>query len=490
MIRRHLPSWFRLRRTSAPIIHLIAPACAVFALTACASMAAQVLTIDTSGKSNSTANGPIDRQYAQITPTKVDLPKAALDPKTRLMLIREMQSEQGFAMRPFPRGHRGLTLEANGKLVPAGEAYLNMVVSNGLSAKPGARLVITDIKVDRDKIVLDLNDGPDAKHRFLRHVQIGMGPDMGDPDVDPSIADEQGDPAGSRLTVTFRNYVPELTSHQFKELLAPLISFDVKTPIQAFTDTLPPALKKAILDHQVLVGMSTDMVLFAKGRPQTKSREMDGQMPFEEWIYGTPPEEVDFVRVNGNRVIRVEIAKDGEPLQVFTKDVVSAMLRTDGTPVLTAQSNTRVVREGDVEIDPNKQEAAPPPTLRNPGEQLPAGQNTGTMRPVQMPKPHNDDDQLGANPDEQQQTPATSQQPSQSNGQPSATPAQPANSQAAPAKGQPSPQQPSSTAGQQSAPSNTQPPPAGTQPPPAGSSQFVTASGAASPPGSGGAQSN
>ncbi len=44
-------------------------------------------------------------------------------------LIRDLQSEQGFAMRPFPRGHKGLTLVANGKLEPAGEAYLNMVIS-------------------------------------------------------------------------------------------------------------------------------------------------------------------------------------------------------------------------------------------------------------------------------------------------------------------------------------------------------------------------
>ena len=62
-------------------------------------------------------------------------------------------------------------------------------------------------------------------------------------------------------------------------------------------------------------------------------------MPFEEWIYGTPPEEVDFVRINGNRVIRVEIAKDGRPLQIFTKDVVSPMLISDGTPVLAQAEN-------------------------------------------------------------------------------------------------------------------------------------------------------
>jgi len=437
-----------------------------------ATIAAQVITIDTSGKGKTTANGPIDRQFAQVTPTHVELTKSELDAKTRLLLIRELQSEQGFAMRPFPRGHKGLTLEANGKLQPAGETYLNTVVSEGLSAKTGARLVITNIRFDKDKIVFDLNDGPDAKHRFLRHVQIGVGPDMGDPDIDPTNANQQGDPTGSRLTLTFHDHVPELTGQQVKALLAPLISFDVKSPIQAFTDTLPADLKKAILDHTVLVGMSTEMVLYAKGQPVTKSREMDGQMPFEEWIYGIPPQEVNFVRINGNRVIRLEVAKDGEPMQVYTKDVVSAMLRTGGTPVMTAQTTTRTVREGDVETDPDKQAPAAPPSLRNPGENLPTDKTSvGVMRPVQMPKPH-PDDQPGANPDEQQQAPANGQA-----SPPQAT--QPANSQSPPSKGQ----QPSNGT-QQSAPANQ---PAS---PPTGSSQYTATSSAAAPASNNSAQSN
>ena len=465
MNRRVLPRGFQQKRIALVMAFTRnnlghgTPLFALAVLLAAIPVCGQVITINTGGKGKATANGPVDRQYAQITPTKVELTKTELDAKTRLLLEREMQSEQGFAMRPFPRGHKGLTLEANGKLEPAGEAYLNMVVSQGLSARPGARLVITNIRIEKDRIVLDLNDGPDARHRFLRHVQIGMGPEMGDPDIDPNLADQNGEPSGSRLTLTFHDRVPELTSKQVKALLAPLISFDVKTPIQAFTDTLPPELKKAILDHKVLVGMSTEMVVYAKGRPQTKSREMDGQTPFEEWIYGTPPEEVDFVRINGNRVIRVEIAKDGEPMQIFTKDVVSAMLRTDGTSVMTAQANTRTVHEGDVQTDPDKQAPAAPPSLRNPGEKLPAdNQNVGVMRPVQMPKPH-PDDQPGANPDEQQQTPA--------NGQSS----QPANGQAAPANGQ-QPSSSGSNGGQkQSTPaqntqqggSNTQTPAGGAQ---------------------------
>ena len=53
---------------------------------------AQVLTIDTSGKNPPKSNGPVNREYAQIEPTHVDLPKAPLDEKTRLGLIRALQS--------------------------------------------------------------------------------------------------------------------------------------------------------------------------------------------------------------------------------------------------------------------------------------------------------------------------------------------------------------------------------------------------------------
>ncbi len=439
---------------------------ALAVLLGAATGACQVITIDTNGKGNIATTGPVDRRYAQIEPTHVELSKTELDPKARLELIRALESEQGFAMRPIPRGHKGLTLMANGKLEPAGEGYLNMVTSEGLSAKPGARVVITDIKVDRSKIIFDLDGGPDAKHRFLRHVQIGVGPDAEDPNFDPTLADPNGDPAGGRLTLTFGDHIPEVTPAQVKALIAPLISFDVKSPVQAFTDTLPPALKDAILGHKVLVGMTTDMVLFAKGQPTTRTREMDGQMPFEEWIYGTSPEEVDFVRVNGNRVIRVEVARDGEPLQIFTKDVVTAMMTTDSQSGILAQATTRTIHEGDTESDPNRQAPSAPPSLRNPGETTtvedgPAGgnANSGVMRPVQFPKPHTDQ-QPGANPDEQPSAPTTAGQPA-----PASYP-QPAAPGSAPS--------PAANGSQpESAPAKTPPAPAGSQQPPAGTSQLV-----------------
>ena len=364
-------------------------------------VSAQVITIDTSGRGPTAASGPVEKKYQQVEPTHVSLPQKPMDSRDRLQLIRVMQAEQGFAMRPLPQGHKGLTLEANGKLDPAGEAYLNMVVSNGLSAKPGQRVVITDVKIDKNKLIFDLNGGPDAKHRFLRHISIGT-----DPYYDEPVVADGGDPGGARISLAFEGHVPALSGDQVKALLAPLVTFDVKTPVQAYTDTLPKSLKDAILNHEVLVGMTTDMLMFAKGHPQTKYHEMDGQMPIDIWLYGKPPQEVTFVRINGNRVIRVEIARTGKPTEVFTKDVVSPMLMGTGA-VLEQAQNVRVIQEGDVHRNPDTQMPAPPPTLRNPGETLPdTDKSAGEMKPVHFPKPQPDD-----SPDASQQTSQPSSAP-------------------------------------------------------------------------------
>jgi len=336
-----------------------------------------------------------DRRYAQIEPTKVNLPQQQIDARGHQDILRTLVAEQGFAMRPFPRGKKGLSLVANGKLSPSGEGYINQITEQGLSVKPGDRVVLSNIRIDKEKMIFDINGGPDHKHEFLRHIQIGMGgPDM----TNPVVQDGGQEPTGSRITLSFSKYVPDVTPAQVKALLAPLISFDMKTPVQAYTDTLPPRLKEAILNHRVMVGMSTDMVLFALGQPESKSREIEGQMPFEEWIYGHPPQDVQFVRVNGNRVIRVEVAKLGQPLEVFTKDEVEGLMTTDGKPVLAdaTQHDTRTVKMGDVHRNPDTQSADAPPTLRAPGEKLPtiddAGRQDptinreGAMKPVVFPK--------------------------------------------------------------------------------------------------------
>jgi hypothetical protein len=397
-------------------LRLLAFGAALGTMLTAGAVCAQVITIDTSGK-GPIANGPVGREFQQIEPTKIKLSNRPLDPKTRMLLIRALEAEQGFAMRPLPRGHKGITLEANGKLNPAGEAYLNMATENGLSAKPGDRVVITNVRFDHNKMIFDLNGGPDAKHRFLSHVQIGMGdPDYGDP-TQP-IVDPGEEPTGARLTLAFHGGVPEMTGDDVESLLAPLISFKVQTPIEAYTATLPPALKTAILNHEVWVGMNEDMVMFAKGRPENKYRETDDNMPVTIWMYGQPPQTVEFVRFNGNHVIRVEIARTGQPLEVYTKDQVTPLLMASGTQV--PQQTVHPVQEGDVQRDPNTQAPAPPPSLGAPTDKFP--QNNPNQRgqegPVYFP-PDTQDSGSG------QSTQAGTQSKTQPSNQPNAPPSTP-----------------------------------------------------------------
>ena len=84
-------------------------------------------------------------------------------------------------------------------------------------------------------------------------------------------------------------------------MLAPVLHFKALTVAEAYEKTFPPNVQAAIKDHKVLVGMDRDMVVYAKGRPPQKVRDKDDKgQDYEEWIYGTPPQEVDFVRFQGD----------------------------------------------------------------------------------------------------------------------------------------------------------------------------------------------
>jgi hypothetical protein len=312
---------------------------------------------------------------ATFRPTSVQLANTPLTTRTREELIRIFQSEQAFAVRPLPLGTRGLALHANGPLSPSGSAYVAELEKYGISSKPGDRLLISKFDIKPDRIIFEFNGGPEKHHHILQHIQVGGGYN-----TVPLAQDDGQTPVGSRFTLLFAKYVPEMNGAELRGLIAPILDFSLKTPVQAFADTLPPKLKSAVLNHEVLVGMNREMVIRAVGMPDQKVREMDGQMPFEEWIYGVPPHEVQFVRFNGNRVIRLEIADVGQKLIIRDKD------ETDG---YFAGQFVHQVRMGDAApVDTSQEHApAPAPTLRKPGETLPdVVDPQGQLKPVQMPK--------------------------------------------------------------------------------------------------------
>jgi hypothetical protein len=324
-------------------------------------------------------------------PTRVELPSTPISERGRRELVRNLEAEQGFAHRPLPLGDT-LTLMANGNMTPAGDAYKQMLYKKGTAVGPGDRVAITTVTVKGDRIVFDLNGGPYLKHRFLRHIQLNDN---------PVVADNGEQVAGCRVTLVFEGGIPEISAPEVKALLDPIIDFGVKTSAEAFADSLPPFLKDAIAQHDVLVGMDRKMVLAAMGAPLSKVRELvEGTTDkhYEEWIYGQVPQTVRFVRFVGDRVIQVRVAALGKAIAIHDQNEMHGYLDPE---------DIHEVAMGDAKPGGGG-ESGPgvaPPTILKPGEIAP-GSSQKVNLPVSAPASGPDAAPASA-PDNSQSTPAS-----------------------------------------------------------------------------------
>jgi hypothetical protein len=270
-----------------------------------------------------------------------------MTPQTKMLLIRDLTAEHCFARKTFPLGRKGLVIK-NGAVTPSDEQVAQMVWDNGMAAKPGDKVTISNVEILEKAIILEINGGGKKKDKWYQHVQIGMGGATATPGGAPKNVEAKG----SSVTLSFDKYVPELTGEQVRQLLSPVFDFKALNQAEAYEKTLPPKVQDAIKNHKVLVGMDRDMVIYAKGRPPRKIRDKDEKgTDYEEWIYGTPPEEVDFVRFQGEVVTRLEIMSvDGEKIVRTEKEVDLPSAETE-----VAQKKA--------------EKPANAPTLRRPGEQ-------------------------------------------------------------------------------------------------------------------------
>jgi hypothetical protein len=293
-------------------------------------------------------------------------PPPHLTSQTRMELIRAFESELVYIRTQFPMGTKGLTLK-NGNLSPSGTDLQRLIVTWGPSVKPGDQARITSLAIKDDRIHFEINGGPLKKQKWYQRIQIDGASGSAAP-LAPS--DANANPRGSYVDLVFDHYIPEMDAAQLKHLLRPVFDFDAKSPVEAYLETVPPKVKEAIKNHQVLVGMNREMVVYAKGRPPKKIRERDGETDYEDWIYGEPPQDVDFVRLMGDEVTRVETMKvTGEKIVRVKKEV-----ELTPRPSVATASPT--------------QPAANAPSLRRPGEDLPTTSPTTTStRPMPTAPP-------------------------------------------------------------------------------------------------------
>jgi hypothetical protein len=283
---------------------------------------------------------------------------------TREDIVHAFNEELVYIRTNFPMGKTGLKLR-NGTVSPAGPELQHLMSLWGPAAKPGDRARISDVVIKEDHIRFEINGGPVKKQKWYQHIQVSGGSTS----VPIAPSDSSANARGSFVDLYFDKYVPEMTGPELKQLLRPVFDFDSKSALDAYLETVSPQVKDAIKNHHVLVGMNHDMVIYAKGRAPKKVRERADQVEYEEWIYGAPPQDVDFVRFVGDEVIRVETMKvDGQKIVRIEKEVDL------GESTLAKKQEERPTNA---------------PTLRRPGEEMPESNpaNPSSSPPIASPPP-------------------------------------------------------------------------------------------------------
>ena len=236
-----------------------------------------------------------------IQDTSKSSKSAPLQGSSRILLLRDVDGEFAKAVQPLPGGKRGFKV-AVGK--PVNKQRLSDAVRlYGLAASPGDVVQITAMDIRSHEIVIQINGGG-KKHFHLRdHLQVGVNNVSTPPPVY-----EPPTPPGSTLVLDYGRPIPDMTPEDLKHDLGVFLDFSKQHSAAVnWIDTIPPKFKDAIQDHRAVVGMDSEMVLAAMGRPDHKVRERDASgTETEDWIYGSPPTKTVFVTFAGDNVIRVK----------------------------------------------------------------------------------------------------------------------------------------------------------------------------------------
>jgi hypothetical protein len=315
---------------------------------------------------------------------------------TRLTLVRTLNAEYVFVKKPFPQGEKGITIK-NGEVMPDDRTLIAWVANNGPAARPGERAQITNIEFRDNKIFFEINGGPKKKAKWYQRISVASS--GGETPIAPP---PNANAKGSFVVLTFDKYVPDVTPEQVKRMLAPVFEFGAgKSATNQDVESMPPVLRAALKDHRALVGMNRDLVVEAIGRPNQKIREKDGDVEYEEWVYGTPPADMQFIRFVGDEVTQVKIMRTDGTREVRTareidlhagRDAAVAQASAQGNTGGSADQRPSLRRPGEAPLDPNTKvtpENVPvvmaPDTGNNPAR-YPGGTGTTGDPPPDKPR--------------------------------------------------------------------------------------------------------
>ncbi len=236
--------------------------------------------------------------------------KTSLTPENRIAIVRMLAFEFALSKQPMPASKNkkeALAVAGNGQVNQ--EMLRETLSKRGAAIYTGERIQITKIEFEKDFILFEINGGGKKGRRWYEGIQIGVSgapiPSGGPaPPPDPSQEPVRAG-FGSWVVLRFPEGVPDVTPAEVKTLLAGVLDFEARSAATPWIETIPEEFREPVKERRVVVGMSREIVLAAKGRPEKKIRETKDGIEYEDWIYGQPPFTI-FVTFRGDEVVEVK----------------------------------------------------------------------------------------------------------------------------------------------------------------------------------------
>lgn len=216
----------------------------------------------------------------------------------RMALLRGLTAEFAKAKTLIPRSKKALPLTPKGTWNK--ETWEAAALSFGPAARVGELVQITKVKIDDDKVEIELNHGLKTGPKWYERVEVGMGNR-----TTPITGNDAVAKAGTNLVIEFGQRIESLSVDEVKTMLAGVMDFNMRSVTESYMEKLPEPVRKAIEQKRVIEGMDREQVRLAVGQPQRKERRTVDGDDLEEWIYGRPPGKITYVLFTGSKVTQV-----------------------------------------------------------------------------------------------------------------------------------------------------------------------------------------
>ena len=217
----------------------------------------------------------------------------------RMTLLRGLTAEYAKAKVLIPRSKKSLAIEPSGKWDK--DAWEKANVEFGPAARVGEMVQITKVKIEDDRVELELNHGLKTGPKWYERVEVGMGNSS-----TPISGRDNVAKAGTNMAIVFGKNIEALEVAEVKKMLGQILDFDMRSVTESYMEKLPEPVRKAIEQKRVIEGMDREQVRLAVGQPVRKERRIVEGDELEDWMYGRPPGKLTFVTFTGSKVTKVK----------------------------------------------------------------------------------------------------------------------------------------------------------------------------------------